>query len=96
MAYWRLKYGASFWWTPSEAELPPGWVRHAGLLGTQRSNKVTVYRECRAAKMCFICDLTMVRAELSTAGGVRVMPLNGVRPWPSSPPTEAIELSADE
>src|SRR4051794_4329 len=95
MAYWRMKYGAAFWWSPDEAELLPD--RFATQpFGYSEIERVTIYRECRAGNDVFGCDWSAVKAGLASSPGVRVVLLEGVRPWPSSPPTEALELSEAE
>jgi hypothetical protein len=94
MAKWRLTYGAEFWWSPDEAELLPD--RFATQpFGYPEIDRVTVYRECRAGKDVFQCDWAAVKAGMAAAEGVRVVLRESVRPWPSSPPTEALEISAN-
>ena len=95
MAYWRMTYGAEFWWSPGEGELLAD--RFATQpFGYSDIERVTVYHECQFGKEVFGCDWAAVKCGLTSAEGIRIVPLEGVRPWPSSPPTEALELSADD
>jgi hypothetical protein len=92
-ACWQMKDGAVFWWSPEEAELlPDGFATQP--FGYDEIERVTVYREFSAGNKVFRCDWSAVKAGLASAEGVRVVSLEGARPWPSSPPTEALELSA--
>jgi len=91
--YWRLTYGPEFWWRPDEAELlPHGFATQPFSYSEVAS--VTVYGKARAGQLEeWSCDLEKLRVELIEARGIRVVTRTGVKPWPSSPPTEALELT---
>jgi hypothetical protein len=92
--YWRMTYGPGFWWSPGESELlPNGFATQP--FGYSEVASVTVYREARAGQEMWCCDLVKLRAELVDARGIRIVAQVGVRPWPSCPPTEALELSVE-
>ena len=95
MTYWRMTNGAEFWWTLSGrhelladrfAEQP---FRYAEI------ESLTVYREARAGREVWACDWLGLCEALACIRGIRLAPLAGVRPWPSSPPTDALVLVAD-
>jgi hypothetical protein len=54
---------------------------------------VTVYREAVAGREVFTCDWPKLKGTLARVEGICVTPLEAVRPWPSSPPTDALEIS---
>ncbi len=95
MAYWRMTNGAAFVWTPSGRhelladrfdEQP---FRYAEI------ESLTVYREARAGREVWGCDWLRLCEALACVRGIRLSPLVEVRPWPSSPPTDALVLVAD-
>jgi hypothetical protein len=95
VAFWRMANGAVFWWTPSgRHELLADRFAEEPFLYAEIES-VTVYREVRAGREVLGCDWPAVCEELAGVLGVRVRSLEGVRAFPSSPPTEALVLEAD-
>ena len=95
MVVWRMTNGAAFGWTPSGrhellanrfAEQP---FRYAEI------ESLKVYREARAGHEVWSCDWPGLCDALACVRGIRLSRLIGVRPWPSSPPTDALVLVAD-
>ena len=92
--YWRMTCGPAFWWSSGETELlPNGFATQP--FGYSEITSVTVYGEARADPEVWCCDLAKLRAELVEARGIRIDTRVGVIPWPSCPPTDALELSVD-
>ncbi len=96
LVYWRMANGVSFWWKLTDrSQLQNDRVRDQPILFSEIAS-VTIYREARAGREIFHFDWPTMKELLERIAGLRVNLLAGVRPWPSCPPTDALELTATD
>ncbi len=96
LAHWRMTSGAAFWWTLTDrSQLQPNGFRDEPFLFSDIVT-VTIYRDARVDREAFNFEWAKVNEVLQSIPGMRVTRLAGVRPWPSNPPTDALELAATE
>ena len=96
LAHWRMTNGAAFWWTLTDrSQLHPNGFRDEPFLFSEIVT-VTIYREARVGREAFSFEWAKMKELLESIPGMRVTRLAGVQPWPSSPPTDALELAATD
>lgn len=92
VAYWRMSYGAVFFWCPRPPDvLPDGFATQP--FSYSQIESVTVYRYAQAGRDVFDCEWAALVAALQQAPGVNVVVLTNAKPWPTSPPTDALRLT---
>jgi hypothetical protein len=90
--FWRLSYGASFWWMPGRAELlPDGFTDQPFTYGEVTS--VMLFDTVRCADRVFACDLTSMARRLSGVTGLLVTELKDISCPPAKPPNRALKLT---
>jgi hypothetical protein len=90
--FWRLSYGAAFWWTPERAELLPDGFAHQPFSYGEIAS-VTLFDTVRFADEVFTCDLTSMVRRLDGIAGLLVTEQKDVSCPPVKPPNQALQLT---
>jgi len=90
--YWRLSYGAVFWWTPGRSELlPTGFATQP--FAYEEVTSVTLFDAFRFGKEVITCDLPSMAVRLGAVAGLLVTELQDVSCPPIKPPSRALQLT---
>ena len=93
MAYWRLTYGAEFWWVPDRSEiLPKGFATQPFTYSEIAS--ITMFDRVQAGKEILAHDWPLLRERLLAVEGLQVRELQNVQRPPATSPNRALCLTA--
>ena len=90
--FWRLSYGASFWWTPARAELLPNGFATQPFTYEEVAS-VTLFDTVHFGVESVTCDLTLIAHQLSGVAGLLLTKLNNVTCPPVKPTNQALQLT---